>query len=491
MKKENTKKKLLNIDFQNFFIISHLSKYDRILKYNLSPESIGMSNFSEKLSIDYNENEEDYKIKLYSYSYNPSKIKEPKTEIILYGYGSESFSGYISFEPKVDNFIYNFSFELYKGKLKDIPPPKSLKLPKNLQFDIFKQYLNDTNIKKEQLLSSLLDSSFHYIRDSEYYYFDFYLSLLFILNYKIIEVLSYFNLDKIKLPEKIDVQKYSNNLNKIKNSTDIITKYLNDDNKEIEKNLEIFYSILLYFRINYEKDKVNDLFKDNAASKYYLKILISNNKNFENIPPLSNSFVDDILNNLENLDIQKLYNILNYLKKLDKILIFLNENADVIYNKINGEKDNSEEDENENEEEDEDKNNENNNNIKEKIKLIDIIQISNDDNLDKISNEIERLLENEKILQYLDIGQKFWEKYSEYFSKKNLNALIKIKDIIQNIIKIKKDLIKNNDFIFHFIHETGLDMSIHNKFKNTVFFLVDSHPIPICESKIYIQIEKR
>ena len=95
MKKENAKKKLLNIDFQNYFIISHLSKYDRIINYNWSPESAGISNFSEKLSKDYNENEEDYKIKLFSYSYNPSKIKEPKTEIILYGYGSESFSGYI------------------------------------------------------------------------------------------------------------------------------------------------------------------------------------------------------------------------------------------------------------------------------------------------------------------------------------------------------------------------------------------------------------
>ena len=467
MKKENTKKKLLNTDFQNYFIISHLSIYDRILTYNLSSESIGMSNLSEKLSKDYKENEEDYKIKLYSYSYNPSKIKEPKTEIILYGYGSESFSGYISFKSTVDNFIYDFSFELYKGKLKDIPPPKSLNLTKNKQFELFKEYLNKSNIKKDQLLSTLLDSSFCYISDYEYYYFDFYLSLLLDVS-KIIKVLSYFNLDKIKLPEKIDVQEYSNNLNKIKNSTNIITKYLNDDNKEIEKYLEIFYTILLYFRINYEKDKVNDLFKDNAANKYYIKILISNGKYCEDIPPLSNSFVYEILKNIENLDIQKLCMILNYLKKLDKILIFLNENSDIIYNKINGEKDNSEEDENENEEEDEDKKSENNNNIKEKIKLIDIIKISNDDNLERISNEIERLFENEKILQYLDIGQEFWEIYSKYFSKKNLKSLIKIKNILQNIIKMQKELIKDIDFIFHFIHETGLDMSIQYKYKNNL-----------------------
>ena len=473
------KKKNLNNEYQNYFIISHESFVDKTINYNLSSDCGGMSALSEELSIDYDKNgEESYKIKIFSYKYNPSKIKEPKTEIILSGYGSASFSGIITFKPDKDNFIYDFSFDIFKEKLQDISPPKSLTLSTNEQFNIFNQLLREKNIQKEDLLSSLLDNSFYYLKDLESYYFDFYLSLLYNSNNKIIEVLSYFNLNKIKLPEKIDIPKYSGFLNKIKISPNIITKNLNDK-KEREKYLEIFYSLILYFRINYEINKVNDLFIDNdASSKYYIKIVLANNKHFNNIPPLNNSFVDEIMKNIDNLNQEKLETILKLLKKFEKILIFLNENCESICKMINRKKLKNEEEGEDEEEEEEEEDNDEEINENKKINLIDIIKISIDDNIEKINYEIDRLLDNIKILKYIDIGQKFWENYSQYFNKKNLNALISIKKIIL-MIKSKTKLIKNDEFIFLYIHETGIDMALKQGFKNNLemltFFLKEDN----------------
>ena len=486
MKKHKANKKLLNVDFQNYFIISYLSLYDKALKYSLSDQCIGISDFSEKFSIIYNKNnEEEYIIKIFSYTYNPSNINEPKTEIILSGYGIFSFSGFCTFNPKRNNFIYDFSFEIYKGELKDISPPKMLNLSKSEQFNFFVQFLEST-FKYDNLISSLIDCSFDYLKDC--YYLDFYLSILNNSDNRIIEILSYYDLDKVKLPESIDIKKYSDKLNDFKIFPNKITDYLTDDKRK-ETYLLIFYSIILYFRINYEPDKVNDLFLDNYANKYYIKILLSNNKHFENIPPLSYSFVNEIMGSFgKNLDIEKLYTTLNFLKKLDKILIFINEHSENILKtmkKVNNEtesddQEEEEEKEGENEKEEEKEEEENEDRIKEKnkkpklikkINLIKIINISNNDKIENIKTEIENLLDKTKVIKYLDIGKNFWKCYSKFFNKKNLDALIQIKTIIQIIKKKNNNLIENDDFIYFFIHETGKDMSINHKFKNNLDLL--------------------
>ena len=507
MKKHNIKKNILDCEFHNYLIVSHLSNFDRMIKYNLSSKYNGMYNLSEQLSITDNYNNEEYKIKILSYTYNPSKIDEPKSEIILSGYGSISFSGIINFHPENNNFIYDFSFDICKDKEKDIEPPKALTLSKNQQFNIYMKLLRDMN--NEKLLLSLLDNSFYYLKEDNYYNLDFYLSLFCNANNKIIELLSYFNLNKVKLIENIEKTKFSKILNKIKIQPNLITNYLNGDNKEIDKILELFYSLLLYYRINYERDNINELFEDKNANKYYINILLSDYKHFNNIPPLPNSFINEMLFSLKELDNQKMIIILKYLQKPDNILTFLNEHSDIIYEIKNGKKENkindNEEDKEENGNEDEQENNDeeeddeeqeedeekkeeikNKNDKKkiQKINLMDIMKISKNDNMTAISNEINKLIKNDKIIQYIDIGENFWKIYSDKFNKKDLDKLISIKKIILNIKKKNETLIDNIDFIYYYIHETGLDMSINHKFTNEELLKF------IKEEDIYYNLDK-
>ena len=51
------------------------------------------------------------------------------------------------------------------------------------------------------------------------------------------------------------------------------------------------------------------------------------------------------------------------------------------------------------------------------------MEIKEDDDINDISSEIDKLLEKENILKYIDIGKEFSKKYSEYFNKRNLDIL--------------------------------------------------------------------
>ena len=185
----------------------------------------------------------------------------------------------------------------------------------------------------ELLLDSLINDSFQFLKEeNEYYFIDFYLSLLSIFYTKkyIINLLDYFSLKRIKLSEIIDKQNFSSVLNKIKISQDYIKKHLNNEN-EMEKYLEIFYTVLLYYRLNYEYENVNELFDCNDA-KFYRKILFSNKEYFDKIC-LNNSFFENNLSEIE-MNYNNLLLILNYLKRLDKILTFLNKNSTIILRHI-------------------------------------------------------------------------------------------------------------------------------------------------------------
>ena len=133
--------------------------------------------------------------------------------------------------------------------------------------------------------------------------------------------------------------------------------------------------------------------------------------------------------------------ILQYLKRFDKILLFLNKNSKIIIDTLEKKIKNKEDEEAEDEEQDEEegeKESEKNN----KINLIKIITIKEDDDINIISEEVNNLLEKENLINYIDIGQDFWEEYSEFFNKKNLQKLINLEKIIINIYNKRNDLIK-------------------------------------------------
>ena len=124
------------------------------------------------------------------------------------------------------------------------------------------------------------------------------------------------------------------------------------------------------------------------------------------------------------------------------------------------------EDNEENEGEDNDINNKTG-----KINLYQIIDIKYKGDIKNISKEVNKLLEKPYIFDYIELGYDFWTKYSEYFNKEHLNILYDIKNILLNIREKKKEILKDIDFIYKFIHETGVEKSKKKKFRNNIELL--------------------
>ena len=466
-----------NKEFQVFFIVSHHSALEDIIKYEISKENKEISDLSEIYFTKINNKDDiEFKVRVLSFTFNESYENDMGEEIKLIGYGDNKFLGKINFMPKKNNFIYDFSFDICHKDDTDISPPESLKLTKYQQYNIFDVLLKQDQFKKDEFLQeSLLNDSFFFLKDfQDYYHVDFYLSLLVncYLKKNIIELLSYFNLKKIKLSKIREKNIFSNVLNKMKISPELITKHLNEDESEIKKYLEIFYTLLLYYRQNYEPEKINELFEENKLNQYYRIILFSNEEHFNNIY-LPISFIDQILQTDFDMNYKNLLLILKYLKRFDRILLFLNKHSNIIIDTLeNKENDNKEKEEEEGQEQGEEEEEEKGEKEKnDKINLIELIKIKEDDDIKLISHEMNNLLEKETILNHIDIGQEFWEEYSEFFNKKDLIILINLEKIIMNIKKKRNDLIENCDFIYKFIHYTGLDMSINHKFKDNIELL--------------------
>ena len=92
------------------------------------------------------------------------------------------------------------------------------------------------------------------------------------------------------------------------------------DENEQDIYIEIFYNLFLYYSMNYELKKVNELFKDKKSNKYFQKILYSLQVYFRRIT-LANSFVDEMIQNGFEMNYDKFIITLNYLKSLENIQI--------------------------------------------------------------------------------------------------------------------------------------------------------------------------
>jgi len=104
------------------------------------------------------------------------------------------------------------------------------------------------------------------------YYLDFYLEILkrCYSQKQVKTLLLIFNSKKVVLPEKLSPKDYSSFLNLIEKKSDILLKYA------IQKRdiyYKLFYSLLLYFRVNYEKEKVQPLLNQKELRKYFVEIL--------------------------------------------------------------------------------------------------------------------------------------------------------------------------------------------------------------------------
>ena len=437
-----------------FFITSNQSKLNKDIKYYINDKN-GIINLKTELTKKERFNNEDYTITVFSFEIilkdleekdKETNSKKYQTKIHLY-FNKTDFEGTILFNENRNNFIYDFEISEYKGWTRIYSPPLQIKFSKNEQLKIYTETLNKIKIEEnDSLLLNLISDSQTYIIGQKFY-FDFYLNILKQC-YKIREIktlLKMFKFERILIPEKMDINDYSDLLKKIENDpNEFIGKHFSEKYNK-EKLYQLFYSILLYFRVNYEKekDKVQSLLLNKDLWKYYIEFLPKNYKYFSNIE-VPNELIIEMLKQ-KSITFLKIKGALSFVNSLEKILSIINNNIDIIFECCIKEK--------------------------QKINILEIIEPNKNDDLKLIIYEIEKIIKYElnKGEKFILFDEEFWKNYIRFNDKINLNNLILINKAIQLYIKIDKNLNYDKLEIKFKIHITGLEMIKKGELKNEEF----------------------
>ena len=270
------------------------------------------------------------------------------------------------------------------------------------------------------------------------YNIDFYLEILktcYTQN-SIKTLLMFFKPEKVKLPSyKFDPAAYSSILKLIKNKPNIIIKHCTEKDHP-EKYYKCFYILLLYFRFNFENDKVQALSSKKDLWIYFKEILPKNYKIFSDIL-IPQELINQMLYQTP-LSFEIIIGTLFYLQYFEKILKCINENNDLINQVCNKEK--------------------------KEIKIHDLTGPKAEDDFNEILCEIEKLVKYELIKgKFILFEEEFFKNYTHYYFKKDLKKLILIKKIILLCKKIDTEL--DPDY-YCVIHVTALDMIEKGELKN-------------------------
>ena len=427
-----------------YFIVSNQTNLDEKINYLLCEQS-GISNLQKELTFQYRyNNRENFTIIIFSFVFFPSeieklrgkssdKVHKYKAKINLIYKGklfNDKFIGEVFFDNKNYNFIYDFKFT--SNSFLPNQPPVSLVLTKVQQFKFYGNLLKVLKSKQEdKIFEAYIIDALQFIVGCNYFYLDFYLEV-FKKCYKqqpIKALLIAFKLERVKIPENMNSKEFYSLLNLIAKNPNTIEK--------AGKFIKNFFLLLIFFKMRYDKDSIQDLLKERKNWIYYSQILITNNQYFKSI-----DVPDELINEMihsNNLNYANIMGIFSYAHSFEKILKLVNDNFDIILNCI----------------------------IKENktIKLSDIVVLKETDNFDNIIIELEKLVEyQKKTKKFIIIEKKLWESYIHYNYKKNLKNLF----LIKNAIFIYKEIQENIDIkeLEMKIHETGIELINKGVLKN-------------------------
>ena len=265
-----------NSDF-NFIYFIDTHKKEKNFKIHLPQEYEGADSL-ERIKEFENKNEPiEFISVVYRFKIIPDSLKkeeDEKCQILILGEDEEgkTYQTHIEFiYEKKDFFIYDFNIEE-----NDYQP-----LSHEEQFNIYVEILRKTYNKKmnspenEFLISStipLLDEKGKKIS------LVFYV-LILLEGYKTKYIKEYLlkfkkeNIEGFGEFKESSIKKIKTTLNAL--SKDPIKSFDLKDSNEERELFEIFYSILLYFNMNYQQEKINDLFKDEKIFTYLSKKLIT------------------------------------------------------------------------------------------------------------------------------------------------------------------------------------------------------------------------
>ena len=323
---------------QVFFITSNQTKLNKNIEYSTSKKKL--KNILTKNQKYRNEN---FTVKVFSFEIikkglkdkdKDDKTKKYKAKVELkYNkslLSSTTFEGIILFKETKSNYIYDLIFEDYKSWTGSTSPPVSIRFTKCEQLKIYNEVLNLLKVKQgDQLSLDLIIDSQLYLKGKTYE-LDFYLEILkrCYAKKEVKILLMMFKLERVILPEKMVTKEYSSILTLIEKKPDVIIKYCSEkDNKE--KYYKLFYSLLLFFRANYEKEKVQPLLNQKDLRKYFVEILSENCQKYSNVE-VSDDLIDDMLKQ-KNINFVKINGALTFIKSIEKLLIVINSNIDLIF----------------------------------------------------------------------------------------------------------------------------------------------------------------
>ena len=436
---------------QVFFITSNQSKINEKLDYSIN--QAGIINLKPIVEKTLMYKREDFTTRVFSFEIIPNDLKEKDKTVdkkkylakIALKFNKNTFIGEIPFFKERNNFRYGFSFQDYEGWIGTTSPPIYIKYTKAEQIQLFNEVLKKLNVKQGDPLSLNLISDSQLFITGQKFYLDFYIEILK-LCYSKKEVkmhLMMFKLERVLLPEKMDTKLYSNFLGNIERKPDIIIRHCNEKEKaegKPERYFKCFYTLLLYYRANYEQDKIKILLEKRDLWKYFVDILPINHQYFPNLQ-IPNELIIEMVKKEPNT-FKAIKGALSFLDSTEKILSTINDNCKIIYDCC----------------------------IKEK-QIIEMSEMANpkkDDDLNKVIDEIKKVIQFqlEKGKQFISFGNDFWKTYIQFNDKKNIHNLILINHAIIIYKKTDKNLQTQQLNLVKKIHDTGLEAIEKGELKN-------------------------
>ena len=353
-------------------------------------------------------------------------------------------------------FLYNTEFKNKNGQNSHSPLksyPELYPLTNEDQFRLYIKVLREKyKIKRQSLENDEFISLTNSLLEEELkkIVFSLYLAVFFecyesSLVYKHLQLFQLSNMSSLGKISKKQLEIYKENINKIIDDPDIVLKNIEKDEKK--NGLNHLDKMILFFNYNYQKEKIDLLFKDADTNKRLFKIIKKHKMKYFPSFYLSKGKINEIIKKASNLS--EIKDIIQYNKNTLEFFEILEENKEIILEKVRKE-------------------------INEGKKLNDIcIQVDkltklrDDDNLDKILEKIQSLvnyeLTNETL--FLNISNEFFQMIIFLSDEIDINILYAIKSTIDNYIKkIDKNFaIKNLDTT---IHQTGLKFINNGKIKN-------------------------
>ena len=439
-----------NEDEKNFKYIYFIMTYDKFKQFKvyLSPEYKG-SNTLEKINeISLNVENAFLSSDVYRFRIIEDNLilnKDHKDCHIPVNVESEKEKyQYVIKLRDLKKDFYEYNFEIKKFNI--------LLLDYRKQFEIYIDILRNKFSKEQNSPENedliLSTQSLLTGKDKKYNFLFYLLILLECFSTKYIyRHLLIFKPEKIIELGEVEKEKLEQIKNKLNTLTVNPEKIHLENGKDKQKTIESFYSVVLYFNLNFQKEKVKDMFENEQYCEYLYEKFNKFGNFFEGLI-LSKKNVINLIKKTD--DYNQVLNILFYLgKDVIQFLEVINEEKEYLEKLFQKEKEKKE---------------------KKEIPYIEVskyVYPKKEDDVKMINTiiyELNLFKKNNK-LSFVKFSKSFIEKYIEFNSKINTNNLIYIRNIVQN-----SNFFNELDFNINELKPSlvGSDIKIDKQFEDEV-----------------------